>query len=53
MPLWGSLAYCLASGCSIRDAITHANAIAAISVQAPGAESSYARRNKLPAWLQK
>ncbi|MBE2240783.1 MAG: ribokinase [Caldilineaceae bacterium] len=49
----GSLAYCLASGSSMRDAITRANAIAAISVQAPGAQSSYPRRDQLPAWLQK
>ena len=47
----GSLAYSLACGLPVLDAIARANAIAAISVQAPGTQASYPRRAQLPAWL--
>ena len=40
----GSLAYYLAGGASLRDAIAEANVIAAISVQTPGTQASYPRR---------
>lgn len=48
----GSLAHYLASGHPIREAIARANAVAAISVQAPGTQASYPRWVQLPAWLQ-
>jgi ribokinase len=44
----GSLAYFLASGYTMHDAIGRANAIAAISVQSPGAQASYPQRTVLP-----
>lgn len=47
----GSLAYFLAAGRPIEQAIARANAIAAISVQAPGTQASYPRRDQLPAEL--
>lgn len=47
----GSLGYFLAAGVALRTAIERANAIAAISVQSPGAQSSYPRREQLPAEL--
>lgn len=47
----GSLAYFLAEGRPIEEAIARANAIAAISVQTPGTQTSYPRRNQLPAAL--
>lgn len=47
----GSLAYFLAAGRPIEQAIARANAIAAISVQAPGTQTSYPRRDQLPAAL--
>ena len=39
----GSLTHYLAAGATLRDAIAHANQIAAISVQAPGTQASYPR----------
>lgn len=47
----GSLAYFLAAGHPIERAIACANAIAAISVQAPGTQTSYPRRDQLPVEL--
>jgi len=47
----GSLAYFLAEGRPIEQAIARANAIAAISVQTPGTQASYPRRDQLPAAL--
>lgn len=47
----GSLAYFLAEGRPIEQAIARANAIAAISVQTPGTQASYPRRSQLPAAL--
>ena len=47
----GSLAYFLAAGHPIERAIARANAIAAISVQAPGTQTSYPRRDQLPVEL--
>ncbi len=47
----GSLAYYLAGGLAMHDAIARANAIAAISVQTPGTQASYPRRAQLPAGL--
>jgi ribokinase len=47
----GSLAFFLAEGVPIVAAIERAQAIAAISVQSPGAQSSYPRRAALPAAL--
>lgn len=47
----GSLGYFLAAGVALRTAIERANAIAAISVQSPGTQSSYPRREQLPAEL--
>lgn len=47
----GSLAYFLADGHPILDAIARANAIAAISVQSPGTQASYPRRAQLPGGL--
>lgn len=47
----GSLAYFLAEGRPIEQAIARANAIAAISVQTPGTQASYPRRSQLPATL--
>ena len=44
----GSLGYFLAAGVALRTAIERANAIAAISVQSPGTQSSYPRREQLP-----
>ncbi len=43
----GSLGYFLAAGVPMRTAIERANAIAAISVQAPGTQASYPRRAQL------
>ena len=47
----GSLGYFLAAGVALRTAIERANAIAAISVQSPGTQASYPRREQLPAEL--
>lgn len=47
----GSLAYFLAAGHPIERAIARANAIAAVSVQAPGTQTSYPRRDQLPVEL--
>lgn len=47
----GSLGYFLAAGVPIRTAIERANAIAAVSVQSPGTQASYPRREQLPAQL--
>ncbi len=47
----GSLGYFLAAGVTLRTAIERANAIAAISVQSPGTQASYPRREQLPADL--
>jgi ribokinase len=47
----GSLAYFLAEGKAVEEAIARANAIAAISVQTPGAQASYPRRDQLPVSL--
>ncbi|MCB9124023.1 MAG: bifunctional hydroxymethylpyrimidine kinase/phosphomethylpyrimidine kinase [Caldilineaceae bacterium] len=44
----GSLGYFLAAGVALGTAIERANAIAAISVQSPGTQSSYPRREQLP-----
>lgn len=49
----GSLAFFLASGLALHDAIARANAIAAISVQSPGTQASYPRRAALPESLLK
>lgn len=48
----GSLAYFLAGGHPLREAIARANAIAAISVQTPGTQVSYPRRAELPEELR-
>ena len=45
----GSLAYFLAAGAAITDAMRRANRIAALSVQRPGAQSSYPVAADLPA----
>jgi ribokinase len=47
----GSLAYFLAAGAPITEAMRRANQIAAISVQAPGTQTSYPRRAQLPPQL--
>ncbi|MBW7883664.1 MAG: ribokinase [Caldilineaceae bacterium] len=47
----GSLAYFLAAGKPLHQAVERANAIAAVSVQAPGTQSSYPRRGDLPGEL--
>jgi len=47
----GSLGYFLAAGVALRTAIERANTIAAISVQSPGTQASYPRREQLPAEL--
>jgi ribokinase len=47
----GSLAYFLAAGAPLLDAIDRANRIAAISVQSPGTQTSYPRAAQLPAGL--
>ena len=45
----GSLAFFLARGASLRDAATRAAAVAALSVQHPGTQTSYPRAADLPA----
>jgi ribokinase len=47
----GSLAYFLAAGASLPDALDRANRIAAISVQSPGTQTSYPLAAQLPADL--
>lgn len=47
----GSLAYFLAQGRPVETAVARANAIAALSVQTPGTQTSYPQRNQLPAAL--
>jgi ribokinase len=47
----GSLAYLLAAGAPLLDAIDRANRIAAISVQSPGTQTSYPHAAQLPAEL--
>lgn len=47
----GSLAYFLAAGKQVTDAMWRANQIAAISVQSPGAQSSFPRAAALPGEL--
>ena len=47
----GSLAYFLASGKSLSEAARRANAIAAISVQSAGTQTSFPEAKALPAWL--
>lgn len=47
----GSLAYFLARGAALPDAMDRANRIAAISVQAPGTQTSFPKAADLPAGL--
>ena len=47
----GSLAFFLADGRLLPDAVERANRIAAVSVQAPGTQSSFPYRKDLPASL--
>lgn len=47
----GSLAYFLAAGQSLLSAIEHANAVAAVSVQSRGTQTSFPQRDTLPASL--
>jgi ribokinase len=48
----GSLAFYLARGAGLRDAATRASAVAALSVQRPGTQTSYPRAADLPADLR-
>lgn len=47
----GSLAYFLASGKPLAEAVTRANALAAISVQSPGTQTSFPNAADLPPGL--
>lgn len=47
----GTLAYCLAAGLPLVEGMSRANRVAAISVQRPGAQSSFPRAEELPAGL--
>ncbi len=47
----GTLAYCLAAGLPILEGMSRANRVAAVSVQRPGAQSSFPRAEELPAGL--
>lgn len=48
----GSLAYFLAAGHAITEAMARANQVAAMSVQKPGTQASFPTRDELPAKLQ-